>query len=413
MSGTARPRRRCVGLVIEERPPVLEARSHTVEPQAPGRASGARYISIDFWRGFALITIFINHIPGNLFEAYTHKNFGFSDAAELFVLLAGITAACAYMPGFVATPARAVVKIGLRAWTLYMAHLTTLALCGAIVACAVLITEDTRLLEATQFDQIMGNPLSATIGVATLGLQPAYMNILPLYIVLLAMAPAVMSLIRVSPPLALALSGALYVVAQTFTLTLPAYPMPEAWYFNPLAWQFLFVAGLCLGARISAGRPVAVGNVLLAASMAYVLAALVWWRMGWIVDLSPLPRFLWDFDKTNLSLPRLLHVLALACIVSRLPFEALLRRAAFGRPFVLLGRHSLPVFCAGTVLGMVALPVRASELGHPALDLLIIPGGIVLQLALAWVLEWYRGTPSTSSQRAVAAPAPDVGRAPA
>jgi hypothetical protein len=382
---------------------VLEARPDDQKQSAARAAGGSRLLSVDFWRGFAIITIFINHIPGNLFEAYTHKNFGFSDAAELFVLLAGMAAAFAYLPGLASNAVRTVMRIGLRAWTLYMAHLTLIAVCGAIVAYAVLVTEDTRLLEATQFDQIMSNPLSATLGVATLGLQPAYLNILPLYVVLLLLAPAMMSLVRVSPWLALAVSGAIYTLSQLLQLTLPAYPTPEAWYFNPFAWQFLFVAGLCIGGVLGAGRRIAVGNLLLVASVVYVVAALVWWRMGWIIDLSPVPRFLWDFDKTNLSLPRLLHVLALACIVSRLPVEYWLRRTGLGRPLILLGRHSLPVFCVGTALAMAATPVRVSELGHPALDLLIIPGGIVVQLALAWVLEWYRGSPSTTSSRATRA----------
>jgi hypothetical protein len=398
--------------VIVGSQPVLEARSDVVFRDAARPAGHVRLMSIDFWRGVALVSIFINHIPGNLFEPYTHKNFGFSDAAEMFVLLAGVAAAFAYMPGFTTSPARTVVRIGLRAWTLYMAHLTLIAVCAAIVAYAVLVTQDTRLLEATQFDQIIGNPLSAVIGVATLGLQPAYLNILPLYVVLLLAAPVMMSLVRVSPLLGLAVSASLYVAAQFCGWSLPAYPAEEAWYFNPLAWQLLFMTGLCVGSMLGAGRRLVIGNLLLAAAVAYVLLALAWWRLGWIVDLSPVPRFLWDFDKTNLSLPRLLHVLALACIVSRLPVEALLRRTSIGTPLVLLGRHSLPVFWAGTVMGMVALPVRASELGHPALDLLIIPGGIVVQLALAWVLEWYRGSPSTSAVRVRAtSPAADTAKA--
>lgn len=45
--------------------------------------------AIDFWRGFALVTIFINHIPGNFYERFTHRNIGVSDSAELFVFLAG------------------------------------------------------------------------------------------------------------------------------------------------------------------------------------------------------------------------------------------------------------------------------------------------------------------------------------
>ena len=45
--------------------------------------------AVDFWRGIALITIFVNHIPGIYFERFTHRNVSFSDSAELFVFLAG------------------------------------------------------------------------------------------------------------------------------------------------------------------------------------------------------------------------------------------------------------------------------------------------------------------------------------
>ena len=44
---------------------------------------------VDFWRGFALVEIFVNHIPGNVYEQFTHKALSLSDSAELFVFLAG------------------------------------------------------------------------------------------------------------------------------------------------------------------------------------------------------------------------------------------------------------------------------------------------------------------------------------
>ena len=60
----------------------------------------SRVVSVDFWRGIALATIFIDHVPGNVLEHYTQRNFGFSDAAEVFVLLAGVAASFAYLPHF-------------------------------------------------------------------------------------------------------------------------------------------------------------------------------------------------------------------------------------------------------------------------------------------------------------------------
>src|SRR5260370_20228350 len=59
-------------------------------------APAKRIDGIDFWRGFALLTIFIDHMPESIFQHVTQKNFGFSDAAELFVFLSGVSIALAY-----------------------------------------------------------------------------------------------------------------------------------------------------------------------------------------------------------------------------------------------------------------------------------------------------------------------------
>jgi hypothetical protein len=38
---------------------------------------------IDVLRGFALLTIFVDHVPGNILGMLTLRNFGFADAADL------------------------------------------------------------------------------------------------------------------------------------------------------------------------------------------------------------------------------------------------------------------------------------------------------------------------------------------
>ncbi|MBM3577754.1 MAG: hypothetical protein FJX40_08830 [Alphaproteobacteria bacterium] len=59
-----------------------------------------RIEAIDFWRGAALVTILINHIPGNILGNFTPRNFGFSDSAEAFVFLSGLSVAHAYRRRF-------------------------------------------------------------------------------------------------------------------------------------------------------------------------------------------------------------------------------------------------------------------------------------------------------------------------
>jgi hypothetical protein len=378
-------------------------------------SSPARLVSIDFWRGMALVIIFVDHIPGNIFSRVTPRNFGFSDAAEIFVFLAGVAAAFAYLRRFVVGErALSTLRVGLRAVKLYTSHIVMLVLCGGIIAYVSLRTQDPRILEMMQFDEVVKDPLASILGIATLGFQPSGLNILPLYIVLLIIAPVLFVLIRLDPRVALAASGAFYLATQLFGLAPPSYPYPDTWFFNPFAWQFLFTLGLCTGKFISDGgfkrQAPGVEKALIGACVAYLALSAVLVHGGFIgtYDLSPLPRFAWDQDKTNIALPRILHFVALAYLVSRLPLEAWIRRGALCQPFIWMGRHSLPVFSLGVVLAMTIELGRILVEGNIGFDICLISFGLALQIGLAWVLEWQRvgaaAKTGLSAARAVALP---------
>ena len=368
-----------------------------------------RVLTVDLWRGFALVTIFINHVPGNALELVTHKNFGFSDASELFVLLAGMAAAFAYLPRFLAgSGALSTLRLVLRSMHLYVVHLAILVMAGAVVIAATLQMDDPRIAEAMQFDLFLSSPGPALIGFVTLAHQPSYLNILPLYVVLLLLAPLLMLAMRIHAGVALGASATLYVVTQMLDLRLPNYPLEGGgWYFNPLAWQFLFAIGIVTGARLAAGRPLAPPRWLAVVALAYIVGALVWTRSGWFLESGyGLPRFIWDFDKTNLSMPRLLHVLALVIVVSRLPMERWIGAQRSLQPLVLMGRQSLAVFGVGTVLAIIAQAVRIALGGAVILDMLMIVCGLLVQMAVAWALEWNktgRTQPSAETQSAALA----------
>lgn len=354
-------------------------------------AEGGRIQTIDFWRGIALATIFVNHIPGNVFEQFTPRNFGFSDASEIFVLLAGIATAFAYgSRASIAAMPRLSLKIVIRAFQIYMAHIVTIVACGAIICLFMLRLEDPRILEAMQFDGIVSDPVSALVGLATLGLQPPYMNILPLYVVLLAMTPGFVALAAWSGRVALLASGGLYVGAQLLSLKLWSFPGADTWFFNPLAWQFLFVIGLVIGGHVHTHGLPQPRRWLVAVGLALLAGALVVTRMELFgtFDFSPLPRFIWDFDKTNLSLPRLGHVLVLAVVLCALPTERWLATAGRANPFTIMGRHSLPIFAAGTVLSIIGQLLRIANVGDVAVDYAFIPAGLIFLMGVAWVLEW-------------------------
>lgn len=354
--------------------------------------TGERLLSIDFWRGFALLTIFVNHVPGNVLDGWTYRNFGVSDAAELFVLLAGISAAFAYLRGF--APGRrlhTLAKVLMRAFRIYTAHLALVVMAVVVVGGFVVLTGDQRMLEWMHLDIITVYPLESVVGIGLLTYQPAYLNVLPLYVVLLASAPLTLLLARISLALALAASIAVYLAAHLARLGLPVWPGAGDWFFNPLAWQLLFTCGLVIGALIDRGLRSAAHPLLDILAPAYLVAAMAWALLEYplTLDLAPLPAFLWDFDKMNLTLPRLLHVLALVYCVSRLPVEGWLRGGR-GQALILIGRHALPVFCLGTVLSLAAQVTRPLLDGAVAFDLVILIVGFFLQWALAWALEWQR-----------------------
>ena len=81
---------------------------------------------IDVFRALALITIYVNHIPGTVYEHFTHRNIGFSDAAEAFVLISGVAVGLAY--GMKFGPGNRLLmtlKALRRTATLYLTHLVT------------------------------------------------------------------------------------------------------------------------------------------------------------------------------------------------------------------------------------------------------------------------------------------------
>ena len=101
-------------------------------------ASAGRFARIDVIRGLALLIIFINHMPGNVIAAWMPHNFGFSDGADAFVLLAGVSATLAY-GNLIERQGLTVgaLKIGARLWTLYIAHLALFIVVCGVVAAAV------------------------------------------------------------------------------------------------------------------------------------------------------------------------------------------------------------------------------------------------------------------------------------
>jgi hypothetical protein len=362
---------------------------------------------IDFFRGLALIVIFIDHIPFNIYSYMTPRNYGLSDAAEVFVLVSGVSAAFAYFGRYAAgetfgASARA-IKRGL---TLYVAHLFgTVAMLG-MFAMAALEFEMPSFVQDNNFGPVFDDPVRGLAGVVSLGHQLGFFNILPMYIVLLMALPLMMLLARKSLGLMLGLSFLLYITAGTWELNLPAYPNAGGWFFNPFAWQFLFAIGFAAGARLRAGeRVMPFSPWLWIAALAYLVVSGVWTLVplwGTLPDW-PLPFILYGSDKTFLTMGRLLHVLALAYVISQSPLvDMLKRRLTEWNPVVLLGRHALVTFVLGTLVSMVGLITKVVYEGGPLFDTLYVSGGLIFLVSVNAMLEWM----AKPRRRTVAADAP-------
>lgn len=346
---------------------------------------------IDVLRALALLTIYIDHVPGTLFDRLTYKNWGFSDAAEAFVLISGIAIALAYGSKF--KPGGRLVqtiKMLRRAGVLYCSHIViTIATLGIFCAAAI-FWQRPDLLMQINIEPVVDKTPEAIVGIFTLGHQLGYNNILPVYSAILLIAPLFLYLMTVNMRLALVLSGGLWLISGLFTIAPPNYPQAGYWFLNPLSWQFLFVIGMAAMLHVKRGGSLPVNRWLVGAAAGYAFLAFIvvhsplWGTVTWF----GLPPVLGGFDKTFLSLPRLLHILSLAYLVVAVPAISNFFRLSPDHPLAILGKRSLPVFITGTLAAMVAQVLRNVHPTNLGFDIWLIVTGILLQFTLAYYLEW-------------------------
>jgi len=364
-------------------------------PSEPSR----RDARVDLLRGIALLTIFVDHIPGNLLGDLTFRNFGFSDAAELFVILAGFSSMMAYggcferdgaMPGL--------RRIAARCLRIYLVQI------GLLVATlAIIWLWDRRFgLDTAAIQPILDRGVRSgmTHGLILEAL-PAYLDILPLYVVLIGIFPLVYLLMRWHPLAALALSGALWLATNLDpALNLPNTVYERRWFLDPFAWQFLFTIGIGMAMlmRRRAGQlPLVPGLRLVAwAYLLFALVATAPWRIWGLWDLQlitvPMP------EKTVLAPLRLLNILALVYLALTSDWLRAVAARPVMAPIIACGKHSLEVFAVGTLLSLIGR-LLFDTFGTPlSLQLAVNGVGFLVLFRLGWVLESGRAGPKPVPQ---------------
>lgn len=352
---------------------------------------------IDVLRGLALQMIFVDHIPDNVLGLITLRNFGFSDAAEVFVLLAGLSSVLAYGRIFQRDGARR----GLRRVALRLARLYLFQIGLVLTTLVIGLMWITHYhLEPTIFRQILETPIAGLAHAAMLHAVPAYLDILPLYIVLLTSFPFIYLGLSKKPWLTLGVSAALWLAVNLDgTLNLPNWMGGGMWFFNPFAWQLLFTIGAA-SAMFSANHVGALPRVrwltrLCAAYLAFAFFQSAPWLAWNLPNLQPF-EMAWP-DKTHLGLLRLLDVLALAYLIFS---SDRLRSLAGGRWLKLLdacGRHSLEVFATGCVLALLERLLFRTHGSALELQIAVNAVGLAAMFLVGWWLEQQRRGHTRSS----------------
>jgi hypothetical protein len=217
---------------------------------------------------------------------------------------------------------------------------------------------------------------------------------LPTFVLLHLSFPGVLWLLMRFPAVALMGSVLLYLMVQVYSWHVPAWPTGEL-YFNPVAWQILFVFGAwyaCDGARRL--RKVVQSPVTLVIALLYLAFSLII-TLGWQIKVleqfvpTEVSDLIYPIYKSHLAPVRLLHFLGLAVVVSRLtPLDWHPLMQPWMMAMIRCGENSLSIYCLGVLLSFLAHLVLVEVSGGLAMQIAVNVAGIALMILAATLLTW-------------------------
>jgi hypothetical protein len=370
----------------------MHDRSATPKPlvdDLPELKDSGRDLRIDAVRGIALWWLLLDHIPNNIGTWLTPRNYGFSDAAEIFMFVSGVTCALAYGKAWRCEGWTGLIGRTLRrSWDIYVAFLL-LTLASAIL---IHLVGDGRCADASNTRILLDQPGATLTRAAILQYRPVNTDVLPIFVLLhLLFAPLLWLLLRI-PNLTLGVSLALYVLVHVFGWTVPAWPSSH-WAFNPLAWQLLVVLGAWWMIHGDRAQPWVRSRPALVLAVLYLLFSLtiaLSWRIEPLEALIPqtLAHLLYPTDKSNLDPLRLLHFLAIAVLAAWLiPRNWRMLKTPVMRSAIRCGQNSLPIYCLGVLLAFASHIVLLNISNGFAMQIALSVGGIVAMIVSATLLN--------------------------
>ncbi len=357
-----------------------------------------RDVRLDFARGLAMFIIFMSHMWGNAWAAYIPRAYGPTDAAEWFVFCSGFASALAFGRVFEQRSwLMGTSRIGFRLWQLYWAQIAVFVLVAALCVLATDLIGGRDYVRALNLQHFFNSPDIGLVHLLTLTYVPNYFDILPMYMVVLAMIPVIMGLHKLNPWLALAFPPMLYLAARAFDWNLPAEWWSERpWFFNPFTWQLLFFTGFAFG-RGWLHCPAFTWPWLTFAGA--IMIVLFIFDYNPIRDAVPAIHAVfhdhhWLVEKTDFGPLRYIHMLATAFLA--LAFFAQFPEFARWRgfePIVTVGQQTLPVFLSTIPLSWAG-GVFLDVFGRTATTVPIANlGGFALMIAVAHICAYYKSEP--------------------
>jgi hypothetical protein len=359
------------------------------------RSIKKRSAAVDFFRGLGLLMVYVDHIVPNFWHVVTLKGIGLSDFAEIFVFLSGYVNAAIYGRVLDSGSMRVVVPALFRKTTgrmlkLYAAHLATMAACFGLVtlfaARGVAVTQP-------QTGLFLADPPRYALRAILFQYAPFAHSVLPLYIVFVPFLPLIVLGLRRFPALTLLASAAIWLVARIPPFAPSQTLSPEAWLFDPLAWQFMLVLGSAV--QIHGASPV-IARLLkqpftsvaaLGIAIVFVLKVIVLADPAFLIEhhFGRLAEILHeDYGKSLLVSYRIAYFLCVLLVAG-----AFLKKhrewlgSRWAQVVIRCGRHSLSVFCVTLVLATLASLLLSAAKGGIWMQLLVTLAGLTILFLLA------------------------------
>ena len=354
-----------------------------------------RDLRLDLFRGFANWAMFLGHVSTSVLAWCSVRNYGFSDGADLFVFISGYTSALVFgrkmlEHGFIFGTSRILRRV----WQIYTAHILLFVFYLASVHFLSNTFETPDFIDRFNVGPLLAAPVETIKQGLLLRYKPLNLDVLPLYVVLMGAFPPVLWLMLRHRNWVMLGSVLVYFATRHFGWNFSSYPS-GVWYFNPFAWQLLFVLGAFLGLGGADTLHFLVrSKVVLVLGAAYLLFALVMTLAGEIPELQRLfPRALFEAfnpnDKTNLAPYRFLHLVILIILGARwISIDAPGLKAAIWHPLVKCGQQSLEVFCVGIYLSFIGFLALERTSDGVLAQLLVGATGIALMTAVAYYRSW-------------------------